>query len=102
MSSKEALLRWWRSWVRSRTVPVLLVDAALATAVAVVVAIAIRVAREPDSRPPDTFAYLLAVVIGAVLLARRRWPLAVLIVTVMTLLVYYSFRYPGIAPALPL
>jgi len=102
MSSKDSLLRWWRSRVSSRIVPALVVDAGLATAVTVVVAIAISVASEPDSRPPDAFAYLLAVVIGAVLLARRRWPLAVLIVTVMTLLVYYSFRYPGVSPALPL
>ncbi len=102
MASKESLVRWWRSRARSWSVPALVVDAGLATAVAVVVAIAIRVASEPDSRPPDAFAYLLAVVIGAVLLVRRRWPLAVLIVTAMTLLVYYSFRYPGIPATLPL
>jgi signal transduction histidine kinase len=102
MASKESLLRSWRSQVRSWSVPALVVDTWLATAVAVVVAIAIRVASEPDSRPPDAFAYLLAVIIGAVLLARRRWPLAVLIVTAMTLLVYYSFRYPGVPATLPL
>jgi signal transduction histidine kinase len=102
MSSKESTLRSWRSRVRSRIVPALARDAGLAIATAVVVAIAIRVASEPDSRPPDTFAYLLAVVIGAVLLARRRWPLGVLIVTAITLLVYYSLRYPGIPATLPL
>jgi signal transduction histidine kinase len=102
MASKESLVGWWRSHVRSWSVPELVADAGLATVVAVVVAIAIRVASEPDSRPPDPFAYLLAVIIGAVLLARHQWPFAVLIVTVLTLLVYYSFRYPGVSPALPL
>jgi signal transduction histidine kinase len=102
MAWKESLLRWWRSRARSRVVLALVVDVALASATAAGVAIAIRVASEPGSRPPDAFAYLLAVVIGAVLLARRRWPLAVLIVTAMTLLIYYSFRYPGVSPALPL
>jgi len=102
MASKESVLRWLRSRVRSWRIPALVVDAGLAIIVAVVVAIAIRVASEPDSRPPDAFAYLLAVVMGAVLLSRRRWPFAVLIVTVLTLLVYYSFRYPGVSPALPL
>jgi hypothetical protein len=102
MALKESVLRWLRSRLRSWVVSALVVDAGLATIVAVVVAIAIRVASEPGSRPADAFAYLLALVMGAVLLGRRRWPFAVLIVTVLTLLVYYSFRYPGVSPALPL
>jgi signal transduction histidine kinase len=102
MPLKESLVHWWRSRAWSPSIPALAVDVGLATATALAVAIAIRVASELDSRPPDAFAFLLAVVIGAVLLVRRRWPFAVLIVTVLTLLVYYSFRYPGVSPALPL
>jgi signal transduction histidine kinase len=65
-------------------------------------AVAISVASEPASRAPDALAYLLGVGIGAVLLVRRRWPLAVLIASTATLLVYYSLNYPGIPPAVAL
>jgi len=56
-----------------------LIDVGLAAVVAAATIVAISVASEPSSRPPDAYAYALGVVIGVVLLARRRWPLAVLI-----------------------
>lgn len=78
-------------------------DAALAVAVAGAVTIAIRVAHEPVvERPPDAFAYVLGGLIGALLLLRRRWPLAVLFATVAVLMTYYVLDYAGIAPAVPL
>jgi signal transduction histidine kinase len=92
------MLRQWRS----RSAPALLLDAGLAVLVAAANTVAISVAREPGSRPPDALAYGLGVVIGALLLGRRRWPLAILVVSVATLNVYYTLNYPGIAPALPL
>ena len=85
-------------------VPAWVVDAgwAVAVAVAVAVTIAIRVAREPGARAPALLAYALGWTIGALLLPRRRWPLAVLAASFATLQVYYMLNYPGMSAALPL
>jgi len=88
--------RWWRG------LPPTIVDVGVAGIVAAVVDIAIHIANEPDSRPPDIWAYLLGSAIGAVLLARRQRPLLVLFATAALLFVYYTANYPGIQPALPL
>jgi signal transduction histidine kinase len=87
---------------RLRRLPAPVVDAVLAVAVAVVSVAAIHVANEPDARPPDALANLLAVSIGVPLLVRRRWPLGVLLVSSGVLLLYYSLGYPGVSPAVPL
>lgn len=79
-----------------------LVDVGLAALVAAGNVVAISVASEPTSRGPDALAYLLGVLIGAVLVARRRWPLAVLLASMVLLLLYYSLNYPGIPPAVAL
>src|SRR3712207_9185234 len=76
------------------------IDAGLAVVVAV--AIAISVTYERGSQPPDTLAYALGVTIGALVLARRRWPLGVLVASVVTLQVYYLANYPGMLAAVPL
>jgi serine phosphatase RsbU (regulator of sigma subunit)/anti-sigma regulatory factor (Ser/Thr protein kinase) len=78
------------------------IDGGLAVVVAVAVTIAISVIREPGARPPDTLAYALGVTIGALVLARRRWPMGVLVASVVTLQVYYLTNYPDISPAVPL
>jgi class 3 adenylate cyclase len=78
------------------------VDAGLAVAVALAVTIAIGVAREPHARPPDLLAYALGPTIGALLLARRRWPVAVLAASFAAMAVYYLRGYPGISAAVPL
>ena len=90
------LARWWRA------IPQSIVDIGLAALVAAVVDIAIHVASEPGERTPDLGAYLIGAAIGAVLLARRRYPLLVLFASAALLLVYYSVDYPGLAPTLPL
>jgi signal transduction histidine kinase len=90
------LARWWR------TIPASLVDIGLAALVAAVVDIAIHVANEPGERIPDLGAYLIGGAIGAVLLARRRYPLLVLFASAGLLIVYYAVDYPGLAPTLPL
>jgi class 3 adenylate cyclase len=87
---------------RLARVPLGLVDAGWAVAVAVAVTIAIRVAQEPGARAPDLLAYALGWTIGALLLARRRWPLGVLVASFATLQAYYVLNYPGISAALPL
>jgi hypothetical protein len=76
------------------------IDAGLAVVVAV--AIAISVTYEKGSQPPDALAYALGVTIGALVLARRRWPLGVLVASVVALQVYYFANYPGIQPAVAL
>jgi hypothetical protein len=87
---------------RLARVPTWAVDAGWAMAVAVAVTITIRVAQEPGARAPDLLAYALGWTIGALLLARRRWPLGVLVASFATLQVYYMLNYPGISAALPL
>jgi signal transduction histidine kinase len=73
-----------------------------AVGVATAVVVAFEVAEEPGARSLDAWAYLLGGLVGAVLLAGRRWPLGVLFATVAVLLTYYSLEYPGVTPALPL
>jgi class 3 adenylate cyclase len=92
------------AWLRRRPahVPTWVIDAGWAVAVAVAVTIAIRGAREPGTRRPDLLAYALGLTLGALLLARRRWPVAVLVASFAALQAYYVFNYPGISAAVPL
>ena len=89
-------------WQRRRRVPAPVGDAALAAAVVAVNVIAIGVATEPNSRALDPFAYALAASYGILLLARRRWPLGVLLASTAALFVYYSVGFPGVSPVFPL
>lgn len=91
-----AFLRWWNA------LPSTVVDVGVACIVGAIVDIAIHVADEPNSRSPDLVAYLIGSAIGAVLLARRQRPVAVLFATAVLLFVYYTVGYPGVQPALPL
>jgi class 3 adenylate cyclase len=86
---------------RLQRVPTPLVDAGLALMVAVAVTVTIRVSPQPGRRP-DALAHALGLMIAALVLARRRWPVAVLLVSAATLQVYYVLDYPGIFPAVPL
>lgn len=62
----------------------------------------ISVTTEKGSQPPDAFAYALGALIGCFVLVRRRWPVGVLVASVVTLQVYYLANYPGILPAVAL
>jgi hypothetical protein len=84
-----------------RRIPAPVVDAGLAVAMAVTVTITIAVSPGPGRRP-DALAYGLGLTIAALLLAWRRWPLAVLLGSVVILQLYYVLNYPGIFPAMPL
>jgi class 3 adenylate cyclase len=86
---------------RLRRVPAPMVDAGLAVALAVAITIGIRVAPGPGARP-DVFAYACGLIIAALALARRRWPLAVLLASAATLQVYYLSQYTSTYPAVPL
>jgi class 3 adenylate cyclase len=88
-------------WSRLRRLPAPVVDAGLALAVAVAVTVAITVGPE-QGRSPDVYAYLLGPTLGALSLARRRWPLAVLLASAACLFVYNQFPYPGLFSAVPL
>jgi class 3 adenylate cyclase len=86
---------------RLRRVPAPPVDAGLALVVAVTVTVTIRVSPQPGRRP-DALAHALGLMIAALVVARRRWPVAVLLASAATLQVYYVLDYPGIFPAVPL
>ncbi|WP_413450399.1 sensor histidine kinase [Georgenia phoenicis] len=77
-----------------------LVDAVLAMGMALVVAIVIIADLAGTSRS-EPAAYLFASGFGALVLARRRAPVAVLAVTVLGIFVYYSLGLPPIGIALP-
>jgi class 3 adenylate cyclase len=84
-----------------RRVPAPVVDAGLAVALAVANTIQIRVAPGPGTRP-DAFAYACGLSIAALALARRRWPLGVLLASTVILQIYYLSQYTSTYPAVPL
>jgi class 3 adenylate cyclase len=86
---------------RLQRLPAPVIDAGLALAVAVVITISIRVSPQPGDSP-DVLAYALGLTVAALVLVRRRWPVAVLLVSAATVQVYYLLDYPGIRPAVPL
>ncbi|GAB3435892.1 sensor histidine kinase [Flindersiella endophytica] len=90
---------WLRAWT---SIPPLAFDTWLAVVATVGMMSAITVAEEPDSRPPDAFAYILAVAMGLLMFGRRRRPRLVLLATLGLLFAYYRMDYPGVEPGLPL
>ena len=81
--------------------PIPVIDAGLVVGVGVAITIAIGVSPEPGARR-ELAAYVLGWTIAALVLARRRWPLAVLLASAAILQLYYQLDYPGIYPAVPL
>ena len=86
---------------RLQRVPMSVVDTALALALAVAITITIGVSPQPGARP-DALAYALGLTVAALVLVRRRWPLAVLLLSAATVQGYYLLGYPGIFAAVPL
>jgi hypothetical protein len=85
----------------TRRPPTLLLDAVLAVGLAVATVVAIQV-RPQQGADPDALAYGLILTIAALVLVRRRWPMAVLLASAAILQVYNLFDYPGLYPAVPL
>ena len=85
---------------RLRRLPAPVIDAGLAVALAVANTIGIRVALAPGARP-DAVAYACGLTIAALALARRRWPLAVLLASAATLQLYVA-NYTSTYRAIPL
>lgn len=78
-------------------------DLAVVAVVAAAMTLTISVAEEEDAtRSPDVLAYLLGLTVAALLLARRRWAIGVLVGSVGVLFVYYGLDYPAFSPAVPL
>jgi hypothetical protein len=65
---------------RLQRLPAPAIDAGLAVTVAVVTTISIRVSPEPGRRP-DALAYALGLTIAALVMVRRRSPVAALLVS---------------------
>jgi signal transduction histidine kinase len=78
------------------------VDVAVAAGLAVVVELLVAARDETGAKPPDALAFLLGAAIAVPLLARRRWPLAVFLVTALLLIAYHALDYPAVGLAVPL
>jgi class 3 adenylate cyclase len=87
---------------RMLRVPGPLLDVGLALVVAVATVVGMSVSPPDSGRPPDALAYALGLTIAALVLVRRRWPVAVLGASAVAIQVYYLLDYAGIRPAVPL
>lgn len=80
--------------------PAWVLDLLLGIAVSLVIALVIS-AEYGGEQGPDAVAYLFAAGFGATMLARRYYPVAVLVATMLLLFVYYILDYPAIGLAVP-
>jgi class 3 adenylate cyclase len=85
-----------------RQLPAPLVDAGLALGLAVAVTVAIEVAAAGAGAEPGPGARTLGLTMAALVMVRRRWPLAVLLASAVALQLYDLTNYPRIFPAVPL
>lgn len=95
MSSGE-----WSDSGASTRVQAQLFDAVLGVAVFGTVAGMIAADVDGD-RAPEPLAYLWALALGTLMLVRRRWPLAILFLTIVGLWSYYAADYPVIGLSVP-
>lgn len=85
---------------RAGQAPAWLLDLLLGVAVTLVIALVIS-ADQGGRQPADLVAYLCAAAFGALMLLRRRFPVAVLVATMVLLFAYYTLQYPAIGLAVP-
>lgn len=88
-------------WPPRRALPAWAVDLLLGVAVATVMSLVIS-ADHGGRQAPDLIAYLWAIGLGALMLARRRHPVPVLAVSVLGLFAYYAAGYPAVGVAVPI
>ncbi len=81
-------------------VPAWVLDLLLGVAVTLVVALVIT-ADQGGSQEPDWLAYSFAAGFGGLMLARRHFPVVVLVMTMFLLFAYYALGYPAIGLAVP-
>lgn len=83
-----------------RRPPAPVVDVLLGAAVTATLAVVIS-AGQGGRNDADSFAYLWAVGLGGLMLARRRHPVLILAMSVLGLFAYYISGYPAIGVAVP-
>jgi signal transduction histidine kinase len=81
---------------------VLLLDLGVAAGLAVAIVVLISAREETGAKDPDALAYALGLAVAASSVVRRRWPLAVFLVSVLLLVAYHALDYPAVGLALPL
>ncbi|GAA0504635.1 two-component sensor histidine kinase [Paractinoplanes deccanensis] len=86
---------------RTRRIPPWVVDGVLGLAVTATLTAVIS-ARQGGTKEPDALAYLWAAGLGALMLARRQHPRAVLLVSAFGLIAYYAGGYPAVGVGIPL
>jgi len=86
----------WRR--RLRALPACTAGAAMVVVIAALITLLIATAHDAGARPLDPLAYGLGSLSALVLLLRKRWPLAVLLVTVASEILYHVRTYPGGGP----
>lgn len=84
----------------AQQVPFWLLDLLLGVAVSLIISLVIS-ADQGGGQDPDLIAYLFACGFGALMLVRRRFPVAVLVATMFLLFNYYVLDYPAIGLAVP-
>ena len=77
------------------------VDGGLALLVTALAVVAIGAQLGDDKSSPGASAYLLAVGMGALLLLRRDWPVAVLVVSAVLVVAYHALGHPPLPLAIP-
>lgn len=76
-------------------------DVALAVVVALAIALASAAKVEPEAMDPDVWSYLFAVALGALMLVRRRWPIGIVVATMVLLTLYHLLDYPAVGIGVP-
>lgn len=99
MSAMTSRLRAEGRTRRTR-VPPWVVDALLGAGVALVVSVSITA--DVGRAGADAWAYAWAVGLGALMFARRTYPVTVVVLSVAALIAYYAVGYPPIGVAVPL
>lgn len=80
--------------------PAWVLDLLLGIAVTLVIALVIS-AEYGGQQGPDLLAYLFACGFGVLMLARRRYPVLILVISMFLLFAYYTLGYPAIGLAVP-
>lgn len=70
--------------------------------IGVALTVSLFIAADVDQTDPDGWAYLWAVALGALMLARRRHPVIVVVLSLAAVIAYYVAGYPPIGVAVPL
>lgn len=77
-------------------------DLAVAVLATVLVLTSVAVATEPDANPSGVAGVIMAVLLGAVLVVRHRWPVRVLLVSAAIVVAYHVAGYAAVGLSIPL